>query len=522
MKTRSTHATHPARSPRTARALLATVTVAAAATVASHALAGPLTGDERRAARARAATLELDVKAAREILDGVDPGDAVLAVERARLSIYEGDCDAAAAVLSRPDISQNAEGGELGAIAAGCARGTAGTLHVKNDERGVWVRFQDDEDQALAPLLVDVTLKVRDTLTKDLGVTLPLPIRIELVRDHFTLSAMTGLPEEAARTTGTVAIAKWGRVFMVTPRAMDHGYPWLDTLAHELTHLALSRGTRDKAPLWLQEGVAKREETRWREPGPFDDMPSPDAVAATGIEKGLGLPLDKLGPSIAMLPTPEQAAVAFAEVQSFIRFFVKEAGDEALPKLLVKMRDAEESADLDKAIAEVSGTDFAGWDKRWRGWLLAPGGAPRDLPPDMMPGGKVPNIREIAKRVRLGQLLGERNHHRHAATSLGKAHALIPTESSVRCMFAASLVAAGDTAAATPMVEKVEDIRSGFGRWWSLHGFLHPARADVAYREALALDPLDPWVACQEKAAPEIPKDPIHAAICEAARRVPR
>ncbi|MEJ7735351.1 MAG: hypothetical protein WKG00_39970 [Polyangiaceae bacterium] len=501
------------------RLLAATLVIGAAGTTVSRALGAPLTGDERRAARARASTLELDVEAARATLDGVDPGDALLAVERARLSIYEGDCDSAAAVLSRPDLSQNTEGAELGVIATGCARGSAGTLQIRNDERGVWVRLQDDEDQALVPVLVDVALKVRDTLTKDLGVTLPLPLRIELVRDHFTLAAMTGLPEEAARTTGTVAVAKWGRVFMVTPRAREHGYPWLDTLAHELTHLALSRGTRDKAPLWLQEGVAKREETRWREPGPFDDSPSPDAVAAMGLEKGLGLPIDKIGPSIAMLPTPEQAAVVFAEVQSFIRFFVREARDEALPRLLVKMRDAEDVADLDKAIAAVSGTDFAAWDKRWRAWLSS---SPRELPPDAMPGSRVPNIREIARRVRLGQLLGDRNHHRHAATSLGKAQALIPGESSVRCMLAASLVAAGDTAAAAPLVEKIEDVRSGFGRWWSLQGLLHPQRADLAFREALALDPLDPWVACQEKAAPEVPRDAISAAICEAARRVPR
>ncbi len=99
---------------------------------------------------------------------------------------------------------------------------------------------------------------------------------------------MTGLPEQAARTTGTVAVAKWGRVTMISPRATDRGYPWLDTLAHEMTHLALSRGTRDKAPLWLQEGVAKREETRWRIEEPLDDVPAIDAVAAVGIEKGLG------------------------------------------------------------------------------------------------------------------------------------------------------------------------------------------------------------------------------------------
>ena len=48
------------------------------------------------------------------------------------------------------------------------------------------------------------------------------------------------------------AIAKWGRVTMLSPRAMTHGYAWADTLAHELTHLSITRATRDRAPLWLR------------------------------------------------------------------------------------------------------------------------------------------------------------------------------------------------------------------------------------------------------------------------------
>jgi hypothetical protein len=181
---------------------------------------------------------------------------------------------------------------------------------------------------------------------------------------------MTGLPEDAARTTGTVAVAKWGRVTMLSPRAMVGGYAWLDTLVHELTHLALTQATRDKAPLWLQEGVAKREETRWRKPEPSDDEPSADSVAAAGLQKGLGLPIDKLGPSIAMLPTPEHARVAFAEVESFVRYWLRESGDEALPQLLLRIKASSGSAaDVARAIEEVSGADFATWDQRWRGHL---------------------------------------------------------------------------------------------------------------------------------------------------------
>ncbi|MCC6555358.1 MAG: hypothetical protein IT372_20545 [Polyangiaceae bacterium] len=495
--------------------------VLAAIASASAPASGRITiGDLSRAGRARDAILEIELPAARAILDGADPADIALAIERARLAIYDADCDGAAAILSRPDLAATPEGASLGEIARGCARGTAATEIVEDEARGVWVRLQDDEDRALVPVLAEVAAKVREVLAKDLGVELPRPLRIDLVRDQFTLAALTGLPEEAAQTTGTVAVAKWGRVTMISPRATLQGYGWLDTLAHEMTHLALSRGTRDRAPLWLQEGVAKREEVRWRAPDPHDDVPPVDAIAALGLEKGLGRPLDKLGPSIAMLPTAEEASVAFAEVASFIRYWAKENGDDALPRLLVRLKSATDQDDIGRAIADVSGADLAGWDKRWRAYLTS---APREVSPELAPGGDLPHRRDIARRVRLGQLLDERGHHAAAASQHARAQALAPREPSVRCYLAAALLASGERGSAAPLVEKAEDVYGRYGRWWSLHGLLHggddPAQA---FSNALAVDPLDPFVACEEKLAPELPRDPIRAAICEAARRVPR
>jgi hypothetical protein len=52
---------------------------------------------------------------------------------------------------------------------------------------------------------------------------------------------------------------------------------------------------------------------------------------------------------------------------------------------------------------------------------------------------------------------------------------------------------------------------------------LHPDKdPEASFRAGIALSPLDPAVACEEKTAPELPGDPIRAALCEAARRVPR
>jgi hypothetical protein len=507
-----------------ARAALALLPIAATV-LASGALAAPpafrpLLGDLSRASRARDAITEMDLPAARKILEGADLGDGALAVEESRLRLFQGDYDAAQALLARPDLANTEEGAELSYIALGCARGMAATVLVRDAERGVDVRLQDDDDRALVPMLAEVAVKVRAQLIKDLGVELPMPLRIDLVRDQFTLAAMTGLPEEAARTTGTVAVAKWGRVTMISPRATSRGYPWLDTLAHEMTHLALSRGTRDRAPLWLQEGVAKREETRWRPPQPLDDMPSIDAVAFAGMEKGLGRPIDKLGPSIAMLPTPEQAAVAFAEVQSFIRYWTKEVGDEGLPQLVLRLRDAQGDADVDRAIQQVSGVDFSSWDKKWRAYLAS---TPHDLPPELAPGSQVPHVEEVVKRVRLGQLLDARKHHEEAAIELARAQMLVPEDASIRCYLAAALLAKGDREGAGTWVDKPEDIHGHFGRWWSLHGLLRPADdAPRSFALGVSFDPLEPPVACEEKILPDLPGDPIRAALCEAARRVPQ
>ena len=147
------------------------------------------------------------------------------------------------------------EAAPLAALAKNCARATAGSLVVEDTARGLWIRLQDDADRALLPLLSEVAANARAAIERDLGVVMPRPLRIDLVRDHFSLSALSGLPLQAAETTGTVAVARWGRVNMISPRAAPGGFPWEDTLAHEITHLADSRGRRATAPVGSRKGL---------------------------------------------------------------------------------------------------------------------------------------------------------------------------------------------------------------------------------------------------------------------------
>ncbi|MDF2693872.1 MAG: hypothetical protein K0S65_2255 [Labilithrix sp.] len=318
------------------------------------------------AARANELIVAMEYDKARADLAKADPNSPAVIMAKARLALYEEDCDLSAALMGRSDLAQDEEGRVLADVARGCARVTAATVVDKDEAAGVVIRWHDEADRALMPLMVDTVNKARVALTRDLGVEWKRPTRITVVRDLLSLSAMTGLPYKAAQTTGTVAVAKWGRVTILSPRASKHGYPWRDTLTHELTHLAISMQSRERAPLWLHEGVARRQETRWREPGPFDDRPSIESVVQRGMELKLDLPLDKLGPSIAMLPSADAAMVAFAEVTSFVRFFVESQPEGALAKLLVALRTAKS---VDDALKQVSGETLPQWDTKWRAHL---------------------------------------------------------------------------------------------------------------------------------------------------------
>ncbi len=406
----------------------------------------------------------------------------------------------------------------------------------RDPARGVEVFWQDENDRALAPLLMDTVAQAREALTRDLGVDWPRPTRVVVVRDLLSLSAMTGLPYESAQTTGTVAVAKWGRVTLLSPRASHHGYPWRDTVAHELTHLAVTRASRDRAPLWLQEGVAKREEIRWRAPGPFDDRPPPEAVVQRGLELGLGVPLDKLGPSIAMLPSADAATIAFAEVTSFVRFYADSqaegrqdgggaggtSGGGALANLFAELRDGK---DPDEALLAASGADLKAWDARWRAYLAT---RPPVPVPMMLGLGKahegpheVDSLRDLRDRTRLAQLLMARSHAPEALKELDRielTHAPVANEGwdramgdpSIRWLKGRALEETGRRADGEPLMADPSQVLSSYGPWWATRGRWARDRGDEAtaassFGEAVAADPFGPEGACESL---DVPVDP--------------
>jgi hypothetical protein len=523
----------------------------------------PSRAQNTAAMQAQSLIAGLDYDDARRELAAADGEDPEVALERARLAIYELDCDGAGAILARPELQKSDGGEQLADIARGCQRVTAALVTDKDEARHIEVRWQDEHDRALAPLLFDTVARARDALTRDLGVDWPLPTRIVVVRDLLSLSAMTGLPYKSAQTTGTVAVAKWGRVTLLSPRASLHGYPWRDTVAHELTHLAVTRASRDRAPLWLQEGIAKREETRWRDPGPFDDRPPPDAVVQRGIELGLALPLDKLGPSIAMLPSADAAMVAFAEVTSFVRFYAQNAGDEALPRLLAGLRTASDGGD-EEAMLAASGVDRKTWDARWRAYIAA---RPREPLPALyglsdsddetpsaasaskdkaeprarlgkpQPGAGRERMRDLRDRTRLAELLLSRDP-RYADAALleldriemgvailrpgPQPASMAVGDPSALWIRARALEEAGRRAEGEPLLADPRTVLTSYGPWWAIRGRWARLSGDeptatASFIEAVGADPFEPEAAC-ETVDPNAPPPDSLKQLCAAAR----
>jgi hypothetical protein len=480
------------------------------------------------------AITEMDVTRARALAEEYQHGPLSVAeshrlgVERARLGLYVGDCDAAEAILTSLPPEQEQVIGLLD-LARRCAGAVAAARVVEDEARGIWVRLQDGDDEPLVPYLLNVAEQAREAVRVDLGVELPRPLRIDVVRDLFSLSAVSGLPLEAAETTGTVAVARWGRVTLLSPRASRHGYPWEDTLAHELVHLGLSRATRDFAPLWLQEGVAKRQEQRWRPPRPFDDSGEHDSMAERALATGRSVGVDKLGPSIAMLSSAEAASIAFAEVTSFINYWIAQNGRGAFMLLLADLKGLEDR-DPGHALRSVSGLGLEEWIARWKDYLRGLEPAGKDADPGKPAAGN-PDMRAI----RLGDLLLRAQHFDAAARVFGEALAAAPHVSALRFRASSAELAAHHDQAARERLGELASLDGAHAGWFALKGRFEAEAgqakaAEETSRMATSLDPWSELVACEGHQRALLgsdpwqlpdPSDPLRQKLCFMARTRP-
>src|SRR5205823_10735697 len=308
-----------------------------------------------------------DIEGAQRSLDDLlssEPRSATAAYYRGRLLFEQGKYAEAVAAYeeARSRGAGQIEGFEIEARLA-----RAAAEEVKGDDVRESAHFvlltRPGKDSLLAPYALEALEKAYAALTQDLGVSPAAKIRVEVYESAQALARVSPLTVAEIKASGTIALCKYNRLMITSPRALLRGYAWLDTLSHEFTHYLVTQKGRNSVPIWLQEGLAKFLETRWRgAPGLAVDEMSLVLLHKAAKDNKL-IPFAAMHPSIAKLPTQEAAALAFAEVEAAIRLLYQHGGQQALTELVAAMAAG---ARDEKAVSLAYGKTFVQFERDWR------------------------------------------------------------------------------------------------------------------------------------------------------------
>lgn len=297
----------------------------------------------------------------RDALLSSKPDDLDTLALNARTLFYEGRYAEAVSAL---DAYEDRGGPSFASEAPFRETAEATKGFVTYAGKGVRVRYALGPDAILAEEAVETVEKARAVLDPLLGGGAPQDIVLDIFPDGQSFIAASGLPAEAVRTTGVVALSKWTRLLVTSPRALGRGYAWKDTIAHEYTHLLIAWRTGDRAPVWVQEGMAKFLEGYWRGERTGHLSAYQQSLLAKAVASGKFVPFEKFKASMAYLDSGEETALAFAQVATMIRFTIERGGERALPGMLADIKDGKEPG---KAVAKAAG--FQSFDAFRDGWL---------------------------------------------------------------------------------------------------------------------------------------------------------
>jgi tetratricopeptide (TPR) repeat protein len=392
--------------------------------------------------------------------------------------------------------------------------------HQKAESEHFIFYYPKGKEEILVPYALEALEAIYRAMQEDLGWTPPGgKVRVEVVNNARELSRISTLSYEQIQITGTIAMCKFNKLMVTSPKAVARGYDWLDTLAHEYVHLVISQSSRNNVPIWLHEGMAKFLESRWRGPGGLGLSPSALALLGRRMKANNLVPFEKMHPSIAMLPTAEDAALAFAEVFYVVDYVLATKGSAGLRTIIQELRNG--STDK-KAVEAAVGMPFGLFEKSWLAHIKK-----QPFPKELLPReqvvlkedskdqdkdeakkgreisfGDFAEVQELPARklAHLGELLRERNRVKAAAAEYSKAYAMVGDKyESISNKYALTLLE-------LRRLDEAEQVLRGSLRVYpGLPGTnVHLGRillfrkdwvkAKAAYMEALSTNPFDPEV----------------------------
>ncbi len=300
-------------------------------------------------------------------LAAAHPDNTAVMVLNAEVLFRKGDYDGALALLKKagrrdPTSLKIKAARHLVASTRDTVKGHKAHLSANKHFE---ISIAPGKDEILASFAGETLEAIRAAMKQDLGYAPADTIRVEVYSKPEDLARVSALTLKDIKTSGTIALCKYNRLMIVTPRALPRGYSWRDTLAHEYVHLVISRVSHNTVPVWLHEGLAKYFERRWRQPAgtPLKLPPSMRHQLAEALRIGPFLSWASMHPSMAKLPSQKAASLAFAQVHTAMDYLASVAGLAGLRKILGRMRQGRLEW---QAISDVTGLSPARFTRAWK------------------------------------------------------------------------------------------------------------------------------------------------------------
>lgn len=303
-----------------------------------------------------------DVENAQSRLGNINQSSKVALYLLGKLMFYQGEYKESVKMLERAGV---AEDDPVYVLAKNTFVKTA--EFVTEEFEHFKIRYKKGKDKILISYLVDVLERIRKSAGEDLGYIPESKVLIEIYPDIESFTSVTPLSRDSISTTGTVAICQYNRIVISSPRLYIQGYSWLDTVSHEYIHYVLTKYSKNRLPLWWQEGIAKYMESRWRTEEGGGLTPWSRSILRNALVSGDIVTFEEMGNSFANLRSARRAALAFAQVETMVEFIVKKYGKEALRRII---NDYSNSVDGIRNDESILGMNLEQFISEWKKFAL--------------------------------------------------------------------------------------------------------------------------------------------------------
>ncbi len=371
------------------------------------------------------------------------------------------------------------------------------------------ILLDDTQDGILLDYLADALEKTYAVMAFQYGFRPGEKVRVELFPDAKSFYLASTLSVRDIEVTGAVGLTKFNKLQFLSPRALMHGYRWLDAISHEYMHYLIVKMTANNAPIWFHEGLSKYEETRWRG-GPGYLSPLYRTLLSRALTDDSLIAFAKMEPSLIHLKTPEEVQLAYAQAASAIEFIIDRAGYDGLKEVIAAMARNRTKGAGD-AIRKVLGIDVSEFEQQWAKFLASKQLAPltearvhpyrvkeKDVDVQRMDLVEIKSL--VARnRTHLGDRLKERG--RTGAAVIEYQRALSETRDSIPVMnrLSGALIDLGRDQDALGVLQRILALAPDHPAPYSHLGQVYLRRNDferakTAFEESLQINPFDPSV----------------------------